>query len=276
MRPITLYFHGLPGSAGELVCFGHGIAEHTRHFDVIARGDALAGGDPGGYFSRLAEQIIRQFPDGPLHLVGFSLGAAAALRVAPHLAERVEQIDCVSPAGPLTLGDFLGDMAGAPVFRAAQAGRVPFAVFTWLQAQAARLAAAQMASALMAAPRGADRALAADPQFMEQLALSLRHSLLTQRAAYRQEILLYVADWSAELARVHQPVTIWQGSDDDWTPPAMARALAEVLPAYTDVRMLPGCSHFSTLTRYLEQVGADMTAGADKANPGVATRPSAC
>jgi pimeloyl-ACP methyl ester carboxylesterase len=254
LQPLTLYFHGLPGSAAELASFGPKIAASARHFHVITRTDALADGDPSGYFSRLAEQILRQFPDGPLHLVGFSLGAAAALRVAPHLAERVEQIDCVSPAAPLTLGDFLGDMAGAPVFRAAGAGRMPFTVFTWLQAQAARLAVAQMASALMAAPRGEDRALAADPQFMEQLALSLRHSLLTQRAAYRQEILLYVADWSAELARVHQPVTIWQGSDDDWTPPAMARALAEALPACTDVRMLPGCSHFSTLRAYLEAV----------------------
>ncbi len=252
----TLYFHGLPGSAAELASFGPAIAASARHFHNVARSDALAGGDPSGYFRRLAEQILREFPDGSLHLVAFSLGAAAALRVAPLLGARVRQIDCVSPAAPLTLGDFLGGMAGAPVFRAAQLGRVPFAVFTWLQAKAARLAAAQMAAALMAAPRGADRALAADPQFMEQLAASLRHSLLTQRAAYRQEIALYVADWSAELARVHQPVTIWQGSEDDWTPPAMAHPLGEALPHCAGVRMLPGCSHFSTLSAYLEAVAA--------------------
>jgi pimeloyl-ACP methyl ester carboxylesterase len=251
LRPITLYFHGLPGSAGELACFGPGIAEHTRHFHVIARGDALTGGAAEGYFVRLAAQILAQFPEGPLRLVGFSLGAAAALRVAPHLAERVQQIDLVSPAAPLGLGDFLDGMAGAPVFRAALAGRAHFTLLTFLQAQVARLAPAQMASALMARAQGADRSLAADPHFIAQLAASLRHSLLAQRAAYRQEIALYVTGWSDELAKVHQPVAIWQGSEDDWTPPAMAQALAQRLPSRPAVEVMPGLPHFSALRAYL-------------------------
>lgn len=256
MPPRTLYFHGLPGSAGELGSFGPALAANSRHFDVVVRNDALALGDPNGYFSRLAEQIVSQFPDEPLHLVGFSLGAAAALRVAPLLDERVTQIDLISPAGPLCLGDFLDDMAGAPVFRAALAGRMPFALLNFVQAQAARLAPARMAAALMASAQGADRALAADPHFIAQLAASLRHSLLAQRNAYRHEIALYVADWSAELARVQQPVTIWQGSDDNWTPPAMAQALAAALPAVVDIQVQPGLSHFSTLGGYLEQGAA--------------------
>jgi pimeloyl-ACP methyl ester carboxylesterase len=252
LRPLTLYFHGLPGSAAELASFGPAIAASTRHFHVVERTDRLAAGDPSGYFGRLAEQILRQFPDGPLHLVGFSAGAAAALRVAPLLGDRVRQIDLVSPAAPLNLGNFLGDMAGAPVFRAALAGRAPLAMLTWLQAQAARMVPARLAATLIASALGADRALAADPIFMANLAASISHSLLTQRAAYRQEILLYVSDWSAQLARVQQPVAIWQGSDDNWTPPAMARALAEALPARPEVTMLEGLAHFSTLHAYLE------------------------
>lgn len=252
----TLYFYGLPGSPTELSSFGPAFAANARHFQVVERTNALVGGDPAGYFGRLATQIDQQCPEIALHLVGFSLGAAAALRVAPYLGDRVRQIDLISPAGPLTLGDFIGDMAGAPVFRAAGAGRAPFACLTWLQAQAARLAPARMASALMASAQAADRGLAADPRFIEQLALSLRYSLLSQRAAYQQEILLYVADWSADLAKVQQPVTIWQGSEDDWTPPAMANALANALPTCTGLLMQPGLSHFSTLCRYLEQAEA--------------------
>lgn len=248
----VLYFHGLPGSAVELASFGAAIAANARHFHVVARGDALAGGEPSGYFGRLAAQIERQWPDEPLRLVGFSLGAAAALRVAPRLGERVEQIDLVSPAGPLGLGDFLNGMAGAPVFRAALAGRGAFALLTFVQAQAARLAPQKMAAGLMAKARGADRKLAADAAFIAALTASLRHSLLAERAAYRQEILLYVADWSAELARVTQPVTILQGSEDDWTPPAMAHALAAALPARPAVEIRPGLSHFSCLRAFLE------------------------
>ncbi len=248
----VLYFHGLPGSAAELASFGPAVAANVRHFHVVGRGDALAGGEPSGYFGRLAAQIERQWPDGALHLVGFSLGAAAALRVAPLLGARVAQIDLVAPAAPLFLGDFLDDMAGAPVFRAVRVGRAAFAALTQVQALAARIAMPRMAAALMASARGGDAALAADPRFMEQLAHSLRASLLTQRAAYQAEIRLYVADWSADLAKVQQPVTIWQGSEDNWTPPAMAQALAAALPAGADLRMQPGLSHFSTLRAYLE------------------------
>lgn len=248
----TVYFHGLPGSAAELSSFGPAIAAQTRHFHVIERGNALAAGPEDGYFARLADLIAVQFPDGALRLVGFSLGGAAALRVAPRLGARVQQIDLVSPAGPLGLGDFLDGMAGAPVFRAALAGRRPFAALTWLQAQFAGLAPARMAAALLANARGADRELAADPHFVRHLAQSLRASLRDQRAAYLSEILLYVTDWSAELGKVHQPVTIWQGSEDDWTPPAMAQAMAARLPTAPAVRSQPGCSHFSALRAYLE------------------------
>lgn len=194
------------------------------------------------------------FPDGPLALVGFSLGAAAALRVAPHLGDRVERIDLVAPAAPLQLGDFLGGMAGAPVFRAALAGRLPFAALTFAQAQAARLAPGRMAAALMTKAKGQDRALAADPQFIAALAKSLRTSLLEQRAAYMAEIRAYVSDWRADLARIRQPVAIWQGSADDWTPPAMAEALADALPQPPRFTMIEGLSHFSTLRAYCESL----------------------
>lgn len=242
MQATTLYFHGLPGSAAELAGFGPEIAARAAGFHVPVR---------GGDFAHLAQQIAAQFPQGPLRLVGFSLGAAAGLRVAPHLGERVTAIDLVSPAVPLQLGDFLPGMAGAPVFRAALAGRLPFAALTFAQAQAARIAPQKMAAALMATAKGEDRALAADPRFIAALAQSLRHSLLGSRAAYTAEIRAYVADWRADLARVHQPVSIWQGSEDDWTPSAMAEALAAALPSRPQVTMLDGLSHFSTLRHYL-------------------------
>ncbi len=244
MAPVTLYFHGLPGSAAELASFGPEIAARARGFHVAPR---------GGDVAQLANRIAARFPDGPLVLVGFSLGAAAALRVAPHLAERVARIDLVSPAAPLQLGDFLGGMAGAPVFRAALAGRAPFAALTLVQAQVARLAPVRMASALMAKAKGEDRALAVDPRFIAALAQSLRHSLLADRAAYMAEIRAYLRDWRTELARVHQPVSIRQGSEDDWTPPAMAVALAKALPDCAGLQTEPGLSHFSTLRAYLER-----------------------
>jgi len=243
----TLYFHGLPGSAAELAGFGTELAARAAHVHVVTR---------GGDFARLAEGVAARFSDGPLKLVGFSLGAQAALRVAPLLGKRVERIDLVSPAAPLQLGDFLSGMAGAPVFRAALAGRWPFAALTLVQAQAARIAPQRMAAALMAKAKGEDRALAADPRFIDSLAQSLRHSLIDNRPAYMAEIRAYVGDWRGELARAHQPVRIWQGSEDDWTPPAMAEALAAALPSRPEAEMIEGLSHFSTLRHYLAHLPA--------------------
>jgi hypothetical protein len=104
----------------------------------------------------------------------------------------------------------------------------------------------------MAKARGEDRALATDPRFIAAFAQSLRHSLLGGRAAYTAEIRAYVADCRDHLAQVRQPVAIWHGSEDDWTPPAMAEALAAALLQRPKVTMLQGLSHFSTLRAYLE------------------------
>lgn len=243
----TVYFHGLPGSAAELAGFEPELAARATGFHVAAR---------GGDFARMAEAIAARFPQKPLRFVGFSLGAHAALRIAPLLGEQVERIDLVSPAAPLQLGDFLSGMAGAPVFRAAQAGRLPFAALSFVQAQAARIAPHKMAAALMAKARGEDRTLAADPRFIASLAQSLRHSLIDTRDAYTAEIRAYVSDWRADLAKVHQPVSVWQGSADDWTPPAMAEALAAALPVRPQVTMIAGLSHFSTLRHYLAHLPA--------------------
>jgi len=248
---VTLYFHGLPGSAAELAAFGPSIEQGTRRFHVVERTNALTRDAKGDYFGALAEQVERTFPRQRLVLVGFSLGAAAALRVAPHLGQSVRRIDLVSPAGPLCLGNFLPRMAGAPVFRAALAGRMPLAMLSWLQAQVVRLAPEKMGGALMAKAQGGDRQLAANPLFMAQLAQSLRYSLLAHRDAYLREVSLYVSDWSEILGQVTQPVRIWQGDEDDWTPPAMAQSLALGLPNCVGLTSLPGLSHFSTLRHYL-------------------------
>ena len=250
-EPAALYFHGLPGSARDLHMFGEGVAEQAGYLHVIERGPEIPAEAPEGYFARLAARIERDFSARPLRLTGFSLGAATALRVAPHLGDRVEQIDLVSPAGPLSAGNFLPQMAGEPVFRAAMAGSLRLAAVTWVQAQAARSMPQRMARMLMAKAQGADRELAREEAFIENLAASLRYSLLHARSAYRREIELYVEDWQGLLSQVGQPVTIHQGDADDWTPPEMARALANSLGNLQGLHIHPGLSHFSTLRAYL-------------------------
>jgi pimeloyl-ACP methyl ester carboxylesterase len=96
-------------------------------------------------------------------------------------------------------------------------------------------------------------ALAADPAFRTEMLAVLAECLGRGTATYRAEMALYVADWSAELADVTQPVRLFHGRADNWAPVGMAEALAERLPNVADVEVLEGASHYSMLKRFLSR-----------------------
>lgn len=246
-----VYFHGIPGSADELTLFGTAVAERTRHFHVVQR---LGGTDPAAdaHFSEIATAIATRFGSEAVRLVGFSLGAAAALRVAALIGSRVTQIDLISPAAPLQLGSYLDKMAGAPVFTLAQSHPRLFALQCMAQSGLARIASGSLASVLFASALGADRDLLVQPAFRAGIAAVLRHSLGRNRQSYQREISLYVEDWSAILRNVTQPVAIDHGALDNWSPVEMAHDLAGHLPNCSRLTIHPGLSHYSTLLRVLE------------------------
>ena len=71
---------------------------------------------------------------------------------------------------------------------------------------------------------------------------------------YRQDILAYVAQDPAGIARLRRPVRIWQGREDTWTPPAMAEALGRTLPDLRNLTWFEGLSHYSTLQQALPRI----------------------
>ena len=238
------YFHGLPGGPGEWSFF----APQGLHASAWLP-DRNRGGEVDGEF-------LARFPAGGAHLVGFSLGAPIALRLAARYPDRVERITLVSPGAPLQLGDFLSQMAGGPLFRmAAQSPRL-FAAVAGAERLLARAAPAFLADRLFASAAGEDAALARDPAFRSAMAGVLRQGLGASTRGFVDEVAAYVADWRAVLCEVRAPVTIWQGNADNWTPPAMARALAAALPGEVDLREIEGTSHYSTLARALAELAA--------------------
>ena len=98
-----VYFHGMPGAPAELDWCGGGAARRFAAAPDRNRPGCCAP-------AALAPAITAAVPAGPLVLVGFSLGACAALQTAPLLGARVAALHLVSPAAPLQLGDFLPDM----------------------------------------------------------------------------------------------------------------------------------------------------------------------
>lgn len=233
-----------------MMLFGDRWADGLRAVQVVDRSSMKAGADPAGYFGQLARTIQTCFPDQPLRLIGFSLGASVALRTAPYLGSQVSGIDLISAAAPLGLGDYLGGMAGAPVFKLARSNPTLFAGLVRLQSVAVRLSPGRLHDALFASAQGADLALSKDAAFKAAMLLILQQSLGAQRATYIGEIALYVQDWEAELDEIKQPVTIHHGTADTWSPVAMAKDLGRRLPSVEAVHLLEGLSHYSTLREY--------------------------
>lgn len=241
-----IYFHGMPGGPAELTLFGPLAAPpYVAQRRANGRSEADA-----AYFDRLAESIKARVPNGQVELIGFSLGAVAALQVAARLGDGVSRIDLISAAAPLSTGDYLPQMAGQPVFRLARRSRFGFRTLTVAQSLAMRIAPGLVYNALFATAQGDDAALRNDPAFRSAMCAIVRGSLAT--SAYVREIEAYVEDWSAILPRVLAPVTLWHGTLDNWSPPDMAEALANALPASQIVR-IDGASHFSALKVFLER-----------------------
>lgn len=249
-----VYFHGQPGSLEELTLAGGaslppGLFAPDRATD---RPDLPL----GAYLDHLAATILARLPDGPIRLVGFSLGAFVALEVALRIAGRDVRLDLVSPAAPLGLGDFLPDMAGGAVFGLAARSPGLFGLLTGVQGVLARAAPGLLFSQIFAGAAGADGALARDPGFQATIRRILAHGLARGAKGYRREVLGYVG-WAPErLSGLTHPVALWQGEADTWTPPAMARALAAALPGAPMLRTFPGLSHYSTLQAALPEIFA--------------------
>lgn len=249
----VIYLHGAPGGPLELQLFGDPAGDGGARFHAPDRSTFAPDLAFGAYIDRLAEDIAARF-DGSLRLVGFSMGTFIALNLAQRLGDRISRIDLVSSAAPLSTGDYLPAMAGAAVFRMARTQQKLFSAVSRAQFLAARHAPGLLHHALFSTARGEDAALVRDPRFKAMLRRMLLGALAGGAVNFRREITAYVADWSSLLATIRQPVTLWHGQDDNWSPPAMADYLSHTLPNVAAFERLEGLSHYSTLRHVLTRL----------------------
>ena len=227
-----VYIHGLPGSPREL-----DLADARDRFRAVSP-----------FPDSMAELAGTPYP---LDIHAFSLGAFAALRFAAEHPGRVATLTLVSPAAPLGLGDFLPDMAGGVVFRTARLSPTLFRALSALQALAVRTDPARALDPMFASSTPSERALAHSPATRGVFEHGLRHTFLRNRRAYTDTVLRYVAPWADTLPHIRAPVRIVAGTDDTWTPPAMAEALAEALPSRPAVEWVEGAGHYGALVAHL-------------------------
>ncbi|MEO1643041.1 MAG: hypothetical protein AAFR74_06855 [Pseudomonadota bacterium] len=179
-----VYLHGLPGSSADLdfalpnwkgtgLIAPERLALHTAHEHAV---EAMA--------SQIADYEA-------VHLIGFSLGAMSALKLAAALPETVTKLDLIAPAAPLELGDFLDQMAGKPIFEAAMKGHL--GAIASGQAMIARLSPGSVIKAMFATAPKADKELLSNRVTKSMLKAGLKHSLLTYQDAYKDEMRAFVA-----------------------------------------------------------------------------------
>ena len=251
---LAIYFHGVPGAPLESARFQRAaldagvrlIALDRRSVDPSLQGEA--------YFQALAAEVARLSGGAAVHLIGFSLGAFVAIRTAIHVKAPVAGLHLISAAAPLESGDFLGQMAGRAVFRAARRGAGPLRRMTGVQAGMARWAPRLMFAMLFAGAAGADAPLASDPCFRAEIGDVLRGALADGAAGYVRDLTAYVQPWQDRLAEVSADTAIWHGADDTWAPAAMAIALRDRITPAPQLTVMDGLSHYSCLLHAMPQI----------------------
>jgi pimeloyl-ACP methyl ester carboxylesterase len=246
----TIYFHGLPGAPDELKLAGRPV---PANWQAIDRSVNRSVGSAEVYFDHLAERVQDMSGGSPIRLVGFSLGAVAALQVASRITDRSVSLHLVSAAAPLQSGDFLPRMAGKSVFSLALRSPFAFAGLCGIQSAIARVSVKTLAAALFSSAQGLDLELNNDPKFKTQIDGIIRHGLGLGLQNYKREIAAYVQDWSVILPNIRYEVTLWHGEMDNWSPPEMAATLGRMLPNVSAINMLQEHSHYSTLVAYFQQ-----------------------
>lgn len=241
------YFcHGMPGSEHDAR-----LLQHVDNDVCLITANLLeaTSADPISDVLKDFDQGTSEFADGKINVVGFSIGAMVAIKVVAARPKRVGRLTLISPAAPLSLGNFLPHMAGKPVFSLAMKHRGLLRALTVVQGLISSVAPGLLIRQLFAKCGEAEQALLDDPTFREVIAHGFSNSFRQSPEAYVGFVRSYVEDWSADLRRVTCPVELWHGDQDTWAPIAMSQQLQAVFGDTSQLNSVEDTEHYSTLAK---------------------------
>lgn len=241
----TIYCHGLPGSGSEI--------------DFLLAQNIELPRTCGPQDMATLELRPNATQNQTVHVIGFSLGAMAAIKIAGHYQSQVHKLTLISPAAPLELGHFLPDMAGKLVFDSAKRSAWQFRALTFLQHLTVKISATAAIKAMFADSPPPEQALLADKGFTSALIDGLKQSYGENRPAYCQAVLDYVRPWQQYLEALNCPVEIHHGTADNWAPVEMAYALQKHINMEVELVEHAGLGHYSTLRVALPDILASST-----------------
>lgn len=250
-----VYFFGVPGSPFEASIFNDSAL--TVGINVIALDRAVSDSSMSNedYLQELCRRVVDASGDHPIRLVGFSIGASIALRVAAILGNKVEAIYLLSPAAPLEIkGNTEGMGAGRYTFLLAERYPTLFAIFGWYQALLSRFSPAILLRLLFSGSRGKDAELMANPDTRIWLENIQKTCFRDGISVYDRDVKLYVEPWSEILCAISSRVSIWHGEADNWAPIAMSDYLDVHLENVVLLKKCNELSHYSCLIENAHEV----------------------
>ncbi|MAF18134.1 MAG: alpha/beta hydrolase [Oceanospirillaceae bacterium] len=256
---LVVYFYSAPGAMEECVVFDRYAKDHNLHivcFDRFALDSSLSRED---YFHHLATQIDKMAGGKQVAIVGFSIGTYIALEVAALLKEQVRQIYLVSSVAPLYSGDFLDHMAGGLVFKLAMRKPSIFSLLTQFQSMIARLAPSMLVNMLFATAAGKDKELIQQSDFKKHIIGVLKQCFKYRAKGYIRDITYYVK-WR-EQKEYNTSIQLWHGTEDNWSPPAMADSLANTITSNVSAENMKELSHYSCLDEAAPKICTQLSKG---------------
>ena len=248
----VIYMHGVPGSSSEAAMIDAQARAAKVELLTIDRSRVVSGVTGEAYLTALADLIRDLGKSGKLPILGFSIGAALALRVAARLGSDAGPLFLISAAGPLDVSGAFADMGdGARVFRMAKARSLGFDLLVRCQSVLARNAPGALSRLLFAGAGGEEKAFAVEAR--QQLARVYTEAWSNAGLSYRRDIAAYVENWSLELGRVQAPVRLWHGTADTWAPISMAHMIVSRLPLQSQLST-GTAGHYTTLLSAAKEV----------------------
>lgn len=253
---LAFYFHGVPGAPIEAQMLHQAALEHGIKLQVVERN--LPGElSSEAYLNKLAQQISDGAAGQPIHLIGFSIGACLALRVAARLGDRVASVYLLSAAAPLEIpSNSVGMGAGRYTFLWAQRYPRLFLAFAWYQALLAKISPGLLLNLLFAGAGGKDPELLRQADTQAWLANIQRACFKHGTSSYVRDVKLYVEPWATELDNVTATVSLWHGEADNWAPISMSVYLQEHLRTASALTRDAEQAHYSCLLENAQAVMA--------------------
>ena len=244
-----LFLHGTPGSRLKFA-IGH-EAGCTLGLAIVAPdrwGYGTSDPHPAPSFAAFAADMAALMDHlGHRHFAvgGISGGGPYAAAVAAGLAPRVRALALISPMGPIGDAECRRALSRFHRLSFSALSRWPVAtgaVFRVFRTSLAR--SPRLAGRLATLRAGAkDRALIAQPEVARHLLGSFLEGLRPGTAGPVNDVRLFTAPWTIDLAAIRAPTRLWIGTADTAVPIAAARHLARAISG-CDLTELPGEGHF--------------------------------